>query len=171
MFRCIIVLLTLVCLVSCLKNRHAAVTPKIGYVYILQDTIIDSVMVYKNLPFERSLELYKDTDSITKFASPEYMPSVYLSVFQVEKQKFAVIADSVATTFYKFSPSRGYRRLCSVEAPVGIKITLQRKDLNNDGYIDVFYTIDSGGIYGDDSVILFYDPESKSLACNSVGLL
>jgi hypothetical protein len=172
MFRFIIVLLTSFCLISCLKNRAAAAKPDIGYMYILEEnTITDSILIYKDLPFERSLALYKDTDSITKFASPEYIPSIYLSVFQVERQRFAVLSDSVATTFYKFSPSGTYSRLCSLEASVGIKVTLQKMDLNSDGYKDVFFTMDTGGMYGDDNVILFYDPKSKSLACNSVGLL
>lgn len=147
-------------LLSCSKHT----TNDITYLYIndyafSENNPRDSLMVYKDAPFEKSLELYKETDSVTKFV----YPLIYMSIFKLEKQKFAILADSVSTSFFKFMPNGEYKKEHIIEIPIGMNVVTQQKDINKDGYKDILLTVSSGGSYGDDVFLLFYDPKNHNL--------
>lgn len=138
------------------------------YLYIYnfnEDTLIkpvDSLKLYRDLPIEKSLELYTDTDTLNKTVDG----LVHIGVFKVEGQKFAVITDTATTSFYKYDKGN-YKKLFKAEASIAFIIPPMRyKDYNNDGYTDVLYSVPSGGFSGDDDFLLFYDPKTKSLIYN-----
>ena len=119
-------------------------------------------MLYKDLPIEKSLDLYADTDTLSKTVEG----LVHIAVFKVEGQKFAVITDTAATTFYKYYKHH-YKQIAADKAAMAFMIKpMQYKDFNADGYTDVWYSVPSGGFYGDDDFILFYDPKTQSLIYN-----
>jgi len=125
----------------------------------MSDKPIDSLMLYKNLPLEKSLELYTDVDTLNKTVDM----MVHIGIFKVEKQKFAVVIDSASTTFFKFEKG-SYKKIFSAAASLAFSVTpIQYKDFNNDGYTDILYSVPSGGSYGDDNFLLFYNPETKNL--------
>lgn len=151
--------------ISCILFSCSKHTPNnITYLYIndyasSENNPIDSLIIYKDEPFEKSLELYKETDSITKFV----YPVMYLSIFKLEKEKFAILSDSVSTSFFKFMPNGEYKKEHSIEIPLGMRIITQQKDINKDGYKDILLTVSSGGSHGDDVFLLFYDPKNHNL--------
>lgn len=147
-------------LFSCSKHTRKNIT----YLYIndytsTENNPVDSLMVYKDEPFEKSLELYKETDSVTKFV----YPVIYLSIFKLEKEKFAILADSVSTSFFKFMPNGEYKKEHTIEIPISMNVITQQKDINKDGYKDILLTMSSGGSHGDDIFLLFYDPKNHNL--------
>ena len=140
-------------------------SPDLQYLYIYnfsEDTIvkpIDSLKLYRDFSIEKSLELYTDTDTLNKTVDR----LVHIGVFKVEGQKFAVITDTAATSFYKYEKGN-YKKLFKAEASIAFMIPpMQYKDYNKDGYMDVLYSVPSGGSYGDDDFLLFYDSKTKSL--------
>lgn len=138
---------------------------KIEYPYIYDDEWtrpIDSIQLYAGVPFEKSLELYKDSDTLTK----SVYDLVYLRLFKIRGQKFAILADSAYTSCYKFMPSGQIQKQFSIAVSLGFKATTEIKDLNGDGYKDVFYTIQTGGIFGHYHYIFFFDPKKKTLIYN-----
>jgi len=162
-------LLPLLFLFACSQVRQTPDAPEVEYINIWHSEdgpISDSVAIYKNRPFEDALALYRDADTVRKFASPEYIPAIYLEVFKIDGQKFAVLSDTASTAFYRFMPSGEIKRIMKVEVVLGIKATLHRSDLDGNGYGDVRLTMESGGSYGDDNLILFYDPGLRTLVYN-----
>lgn len=138
---------------------------KIEYPYIYDDewtTPVDSIKLYAGVPFEKSLKLYKDSDTLTKAIEG----FVYLKLFKIRDQKFAILADSSSTSCYKFMPSGQIKKEFSIGVGLGTKAITEIRDLNGDGYNDVVYTMRSGGFYGDDNCLFFYDPKKKTLVYN-----
>lgn len=149
---------------SCHKQSLSG-TRKIDYLYIYNDNWdkpVDSMKLYADVPFEKSLELYADTDTLTQSVESY----VYLKIFKINGQKFAVLADSISTSCYKFMPSGQIKKEFSIAVELGTKATTKIRDLNADGYNDAVYTMRSGGFYGDDNCLLFYDPKKKTLVYN-----
>jgi hypothetical protein len=149
---------------SCNKQALASVG-KIEYPYIYNDDWtkpIDSIKLYAGVPFEKSLELYKDSDTLTK--SVDFL--IYLKLFKIKGQKFAVLADSAYTSCYKFMPSGQIKKEFTIAVELGTKAITKIRDLNGDGYNDVVYTMRSGGFYGDDNCLFFFDPKKKTLIYN-----
>lgn len=159
----------LLIIVSC--GRQSVITDKnISYYYIYNDNwdkAADSIKLYNDLPFEKSLELYTDTDSLTQ----QVQSFIYLKIFKTDNQKFAIMADSAFTHLYKFMPDGHYKKQISIVQQLGMEAKTAIKDLNHDGYKDVIYTMVSGGSYGDDNSLLFYDPKQKTFTYNEEPLL
>lgn len=156
--------------VSCYHSTKIPVAKgaNLQYLYIYDrkdDTLykpVDSLKLYLDTPLESSLKLYTDTDTLNKTIEG----LVHIGVFKVEGQKFAVITDTAATSFYKYDKGN-YKKLFKAEASIAFMIPpMQYKDYNNDGYTDVLYSVPSGGFYGDDDFLLFYEPKTKSLIIN-----
>lgn len=138
---------------------------KIEYPYIYDNewtTPVDSIKLYAGVPFEKSLELYKDSDTLTK--AVDFL--IYLKLFKIRDQKFAILADSATTSCYKFMPSGQIKKEFSIAVELGTKAITEIKDLNGDGYNDAVYTMHSGGFYGEDNCFFFYDPKKKTLVYN-----
>ena len=163
MYRIVTLVFVASLILSCTQVYKPAAPLTYLYVYDHSDndsyTLTDSVMVYSDLPFERSLELYKDSDTLTKQVD-QYL---YLSIFELQKEKFAVIADSATTNFYKYLPGGTYKKEYTMPMSLGAKAFLTKKDLNADGYSDVLFTLPSGGFYGEDNLLLFYNPKTHGL--------
>jgi len=161
----ILLLLSLMLLLSCQtgKAEMAEEKHKLCYLYIYNNSaeakLTDSLMLYLDLPFERSLELYEHSDTITKHV----VQTVYFSTFELQKERFAVISDSAATTFYRQIPDGHFKKEYAIEMPLGWNVSLEKKDLNADGYNDALFTMVSGGSHGDDNLLLFYNPLTCSL--------
>jgi len=161
-------------LYSCkeVPSQGKAITTKqlteksISYIYTDHDSkgnALDSLKVYSNDSlFEKSLELYKETDSLDKTVSM----LVHIAIFKVEGQKFAVITDTTGTAFFQFEKNR-YNKIFSAAPAIAFMIDpMKFKDYNADGYIDVFYSVSSGGSHGADDFLLFYDPQKRTLVYN-----
>jgi hypothetical protein len=156
--------LSLICCIflSCARVTHKPAGNDVVYLYIPDEDytrVADSITLYRNRPFEKSLELYRDTDSLTQFLES----NIYLSIFKLENEKFAVLADSAYTSFYKFMPDGHYQKLYHSPVNLGMRALTEKKDLNTDGYKDIVFTMVSGGSYGDDNLLLFYDPKNQTL--------
>ena len=161
----IVTLVFVALLLLCCTQVHKPDMP-ITYVYIYDyskdkddDKPVDSILVYRDLSFEKSLELYKNSDTLTKQAD-QYL---YLSIFELQKERFAVIADSAAMTFYKYMPNGKFKKEHRIESSIGYRVFIEKKDLNADGYNDVLFTLVSGGSHGDDNLLLFYNPKTHGL--------
>lgn len=117
----------------------------------------DSLLLYES-NFEKSLNLYLNTDSMSKTVSG----LVHMSIFKHYNEKFALIVDSSNTTFYQFKNNQYIQIL---KTPIGIgasTITKSIIDINSDGYKDLLYDIPSGGSYGSDNICLFFNPTTKT---------
>lgn len=168
--RVLLLLLVLFFTASCYNGSKTSMSKgrELQYPYIYghkDDTLFkpeDSLKLYLDLPFESSLKLYSDTDTLNKTVDG----LVHIGIFKVENHKFAVITDTAATSFYKYERGN-YKKLFSANASLAFMIPpMKYKDYNNDGHTDVLYSVPSGGFYGDDDFLLFYDPKTKSLVYN-----
>jgi hypothetical protein len=119
---------------------------------------IDSISVYSS-SYEKSLELYKEIDSLEK----QVWGHVYFSIFKLKEKKFSVIIDSTTVKVFKFS-NNNYKKIESFDCDIGVYgIKLQKIDINTDGFKDVLIEIPSGGFFGSSYICMFYNPDSKSL--------
>jgi hypothetical protein len=140
--------------------NHSEKEDRIAYFYYYGDTTntpTDSIKMYAN-NFEKSLEFYKDYDSISK---TNYL-NFYFNVFKINNEKFAVLIDST-TKIYKFQGNHFEKLFTENIAIVPLKIEVNKIDLNSDGFLDFFLKIPSGGSHGDDYLCFFYLEKSKSL--------
>lgn len=173
---CLIIIITTigVALHSCKpvpENNNTAtvkqpVERRIWYMYTDHDdkgNPLDSLKVYADdEPFEESLELYTDTDTLDK----TILMMVHMGIFKVEGQRFAVITDTTGTSFFKFEKGR-YNKIFSATPAIAFMIDpMKFKDYNADGYTDVYYSVSSGGSYGADDFLLFFDPKKRTLIYN-----
>lgn len=145
------------------KPEVAAEKPKpVRYLKTHDRHPADSLKLYVEGPFEESLELYADTDTLEKTVPK----TVHMCIFKVEGQKFAVITEKTGTYFYKFE-NGAYNRIIKLVTPINEYVRpLKYKDLNGDGHKDVQYSPQALGHYGIDDYLLFYDPETQSLVCS-----
>lgn len=138
---------------------------KCCYIYTDHDANnkpLDSLKVLCGKGFKESLHLYANTDTLNKSVSM----LVHMAVFELNKIKFAVITDTSATTFYKFSKGR-YIKICGDDYAMAFQSAeIKYRDFNNDNYKDILYTIPSGGSHGDDNMLLLFDPVTKCLVYN-----
>lgn len=146
---------------GCSKQTITAGKP-LTYIYIyddINDKPTDSLEAYANGSWEESLELYKDIDSLSKTITM----TVYIGIFKLNKQRFAVITDTSGTAFYKYNGNHYKPIFKDVPKMAFTTPIIKHADYNNDGYTDVFYSVPSGGSYGSDDYLLFFDPNRKTL--------
>ena len=126
----IFTLMAVALLMLCCMHGHKTNAP-ITYLYVYDHSendsylLTDSLVVYRDLPFERSLELYKDSDTLAKQAD-QYL---YLSIFELQKERFAVIADSATTNFYRYLPNGTYKKEYTIPVALGSRALLTKKTL------------------------------------------
>lgn len=110
--------------------------------------------------YEKSLALYNNVDNLSKTV---HNIGLHLSIFKLENQKFALVADNSEVGIYKFIEEK-YQKIHSIKYLVGFsEIHIKKIDINNDSYKDAFVEITSGGSYGTFSLFLFYNSTTKSL--------
>ncbi|WP_338769584.1 hypothetical protein WAF17_10155 [Bernardetia sp. ABR2-2B] len=119
----------------------------------------DSLGWYRS-DYEKSLALYNDVDNLSKTV---HNIGLHVSIFKLENEKFALLADNSKIGIYKFTENK-YQKIHSVTYLVGFSsINLNKIDINSDNYKDAFVEISSGGSYGNGYLFLFYNPVTKSL--------
>ena len=109
---------------------------------------------------EKSLALYNDVEQLSKTV---HNIGLHLSIFKLENEKFAIVANSTEGNIYKFIDGK-YQKIYSTEALAGFMDILVRKmDINKDGYKDALVEVETGGSYGKGYLFLFYNAEEKSI--------
>lgn len=150
------------CLFSCsTKSKKFQNEEKPSFLYIYdfekQDGPVDSLAVFDS-GYEKSLDYYKSFDTLNKKVDG----SVSISIFNLNKQKFAYIADTSTIRIYKWNNSK-FEQIINIPQELGMNVQRNFIDFNTDGYKDVIIELVSGGSYGVEYICLFYEPMNKTL--------
>ncbi|MFZ4399426.1 MAG: hypothetical protein ACOYO1_05280 [Bacteroidales bacterium] len=145
------------------------------YIYIYNSNLdsiskskpCDSLCVYNDSSYEKSLNLYKNTDSLCKLVEG----FIYINIFRLYNEKYAILIDST-TKIYKFVGGE-YKRLYSIPVEFGTssELKLDKMDINSDGFKDLVLQLTTGGTSGDEYICLFYNPIIKTLIYDSTAEL
>lgn len=156
--------LTLFILFSC-SNRDKQNVPNSAYDRVYfgytkfneNGNAIDSLRVCES-SYENTLDFYKELDSLN-----QTIPNIlHISIFKIQNEKFAVVIDST-TKIYKFN-GVGFKMIYNIKYQIGLgEITQKLVDVNLDLENDMVIEISSGGTYGSDFIVLFYNPDLKML--------
>lgn len=149
------------CLFSCsTKSEKLQDNEKPSFLYIYdfekQDGPVDSLAVFDS-SYEKSLDYYKSFDTLNKKVDG----SVSISIFNLNKQKFAYIADTSTIRIYKWNSSK-FEQIIKIPQELGMNVQRNFIDFNSDGYKDVIIELVSGGSYGSDYICLFYESSKKT---------
>lgn len=154
---------------SCVDNVHNKVDNlTYYYIYDCDTTTIskqacDSICMYSDSSYEKSLKLYKNYNSFCK-GIPGFF---YINVFKHYDEKYAILIDST-TKIYKLNNNE-FKKLYTIPVEVATSslIKTDKIDFNSDGYKDVVIQIPTGGTAGDEFICLFYNPIEKTLIYDS----
>ncbi len=112
--------------------------------------------------YTRTLALYHNVDSMHDCVDQ----TLCISIFEINNERYAVFCDTTLKVF-KF---KDVSIDLQYQIPIGLgmaAMTLEKIDLNNDGYKDLVIRVPQGGTYGDDCVIMFYDSHEQTLVFDS----
>lgn len=153
------------CLSACststsMQNETNSTCDKVTYVYTRTNDngqAIDSLKLCTS-NYETTLDFYKNVDSLSQSASG----IIYMSIFKIEDQKFAILVD-YTTKVYKFTGNK-FEKIQHIDCSIGsAEISQNKLDINADRHTDVVIEIPTGGAYGSDFIFLFYNSDLKTL--------